>query len=102
MENEKTSPIKNPFNFLKNIKADKSKIKFILAAIVLLFLLVIRLFQTNQSFESPIFNKGVDITSRCRYGQNNDKINIDDIPQQILSSNLLLLTQDGTLSYTTL
>jgi hypothetical protein len=103
MENEKTSPIKNPFNFLKNIKADKSKIKFILAAIVLLFLLVMTLIPNKPKVsESPIFTVKEGSTSPVDVdiGQNNDKINIDDIPQQILSSNLLLLTQDGTLSYT--
>ncbi len=103
MENENTSPIKNPFNFLKNVKIDKSKLKFILATIVLLILLVMTIIPDRPKVSGPpstfTVKEGSTSPVDTEIGQNNDKINIDDIPQQILSSNLLLLTQDGTLSY---
>ena len=103
MENENTSPIKNPSNFLKNIKIDSSKLKFILGAVALLFLLVMTLIPDRPRISEPpstfTVKEGSTSPVDVEIGQNNDKINIDDLPQQILSSNLLLLTQDGTLSY---
>ncbi len=103
MENENTSPIKNPSNLFKNIKIDSSKIKFILAAVALLFLLVMTLIPDRSRISEPpsTFRVKEGSTSPVDIDieQNNDKINIGNLPQQILSSNLLLLTQDGTLSY---
>jgi hypothetical protein len=103
MENENTSPIKNPSNFFKNIKIDSSKLKFILGAVALLFLLVMTLIPDRPRISEPpstfTVKEGSTSPVDVEIGQNNDKINIDDLPQQILSSNLLLLTQDGTLSY---
>jgi len=92
MENENTSPIKNPFNFLKNVKIDKSKLKFILATIVLLILLVMTIIPDRPKVSGPpstfTVKEGSTSPVDTEIGQNNDKINIDDIPQQILSSNL--------------